>query len=162
MNGSIRRFAHWSLGDYFLPDSPFIKNSGLHGNRPETAVLGTRADRERCCFLGNTLMPYALFLHEAKLSKAYPTEADVWHEARKSGLVVDADEEEPDPRRDEERPRGEALLEPEEPRRGDQEGGEDRLDAAVDQVRDRFGKASIGRTTLVSRPLRDEAPMLAD
>ena len=43
-------------------------------------------------------MPYALFLHEAKLSKAYPTEADVWHEARKSGLVVDADEEEPDPR----------------------------------------------------------------
>ncbi len=35
-------------------------------------------------------MPYALFCNEAKLSKAYPAEADVWKEARKSGLVVDA------------------------------------------------------------------------
>jgi hypothetical protein len=34
-------------------------------------------------------MPYALFCHEAKLSKAYPTEADVWKLARQSGLVVD-------------------------------------------------------------------------
>ncbi|MCA1457162.1 hypothetical protein I6F35_28805 [Bradyrhizobium sp. BRP22] len=34
-------------------------------------------------------MPYALFSKEAKLSKAYPTEADVWKVARKSGLVVD-------------------------------------------------------------------------
>jgi hypothetical protein len=34
-------------------------------------------------------MPYALFCHEAKLSKAYPTEADVWRVARQSGLVVD-------------------------------------------------------------------------
>ncbi len=34
-------------------------------------------------------MPYALFSNEAKLSKAYPTEADVWKVARKSGLVVD-------------------------------------------------------------------------
>ena len=34
-------------------------------------------------------MPYALFCNEAKLSKAYPTEADVWKVARKSGLVVD-------------------------------------------------------------------------
>jgi hypothetical protein len=34
-------------------------------------------------------MPYALFCHEAKLSKAYPTEADVWRLARRSGLVVD-------------------------------------------------------------------------
>jgi DNA polymerase-4 len=43
-------------------------------------------------------------------------------------------------------------------------GGIDRrrLDATVDQVRDKFGKASIGRTTLVRRPLRDEAPMLPD
>ena len=43
-------------------------------------------------------------------------------------------------------------------------GGVDRrrLDATVDQVRDRFGKAAIGRTTLVRRPLRPEAPMLAD
>jgi DNA polymerase-4 len=43
-------------------------------------------------------------------------------------------------------------------------GGVDRrrLDATVDQVRDRFGKAAIGRTTLVRRPLREEAPMLED
>ena len=34
-------------------------------------------------------MPYALFSNEAKLSKAYPTEADVWKFARRSGLVVD-------------------------------------------------------------------------
>jgi hypothetical protein len=34
-------------------------------------------------------MPYALFCNEAKLSKAYPTEADVWKLARQSGLVVD-------------------------------------------------------------------------
>jgi hypothetical protein len=34
-------------------------------------------------------MPYALFSNDAKLSKAYPTEADVWAMARRSGLVVD-------------------------------------------------------------------------
>ena len=34
-------------------------------------------------------MPYALFCNDARLSKAYPTEADVWKLARKSGLVVD-------------------------------------------------------------------------
>ncbi len=39
-------------------------------------------------------MPYALFYQDAKLSKAYPTEADVWKLARKSGLVVDAISEE--------------------------------------------------------------------
>ena len=39
-------------------------------------------------------MPYALFCNEAKLSKAYPTEADVWKLARQSGLVVDAAPEE--------------------------------------------------------------------
>ena len=35
-------------------------------------------------------MPYALFCNEAKLSKTYPTEADVWKLAEHSGLVVDA------------------------------------------------------------------------
>jgi len=35
-------------------------------------------------------MPYALFCNEAKLSKAYPTEADVWKFAQQSGLVVDS------------------------------------------------------------------------
>ena len=34
-------------------------------------------------------MPYALFSNDAKLSKAYPTAADVWRVAQKSGLVVD-------------------------------------------------------------------------
>ena len=45
-------------------------------------------------------MPYALFSHDAKLSKAYPTEADVWKLAQQSGLVVDAisDEETAEPR----------------------------------------------------------------
>jgi hypothetical protein len=36
-------------------------------------------------------MPYALFCNEAKLSKTYPTEADVWKLARLSGLVIDVD-----------------------------------------------------------------------
>lgn len=39
-------------------------------------------------------MPYALFSNEAKLSKAYPTEADVWKIAKRSGLVVDVVSEE--------------------------------------------------------------------
>lgn len=38
-------------------------------------------------------MPYALFCNEAKLSKAYPSEADVWKLAQHSGLVVDVVEE---------------------------------------------------------------------
>jgi hypothetical protein len=45
-------------------------------------------------------MPYALFCNEARLSNAYPTEADVWKLARKSGLVVEAvsPEDKPAPR----------------------------------------------------------------
>jgi hypothetical protein len=45
-------------------------------------------------------MPYALFCSEARLSKTYPTEADVWKLAQRSGLVVDAvsDQEKPAPR----------------------------------------------------------------
>ncbi len=35
-------------------------------------------------------MPYALFSNDAKLSKTYPTEADVWKLAQRCGLVVDA------------------------------------------------------------------------
>jgi hypothetical protein len=42
-------------------------------------------------------MPYALFCNEAKLSKAYPTEADVWKLARQSGLVVDVESKEGKP-----------------------------------------------------------------
>jgi hypothetical protein len=45
-------------------------------------------------------MPYALFSSEAKLSKAYPTEADVWKYAQQSGLVVDVatEDDKPAPR----------------------------------------------------------------
>ena len=39
-------------------------------------------------------MPYALVAKDAKLNKAYPTEADVWKQAQKCGLVVDAVSEE--------------------------------------------------------------------
>jgi len=42
-------------------------------------------------------MPYALFCNDAKLSKAYPTEADVWKLAQKSGLVVDVTSEDDKP-----------------------------------------------------------------
>jgi hypothetical protein len=46
------------------------------------------------------VMPYALFCNEARLSKTYPTEADVWKLARQSGLVLDAasDQEDRSPR----------------------------------------------------------------
>jgi hypothetical protein len=45
-------------------------------------------------------MPYALFCTDVRLSNAYPTEADVWKLARKSGLVVDAvsEDDKPAPR----------------------------------------------------------------
>ena len=42
-------------------------------------------------------MPYALFCNDAKISHAYPTEADVWKLARKSGLVIDAASEDNKP-----------------------------------------------------------------
>ena len=42
-------------------------------------------------------MPYALFCNEARLSNAYPTEADVWKLARKSGLVVETVSEDDKP-----------------------------------------------------------------
>ena len=46
-------------------------------------------------------MPYALFCDDAKLSKTYPTEADVWKLAADSGLVTDvaAKNAQPAPRR---------------------------------------------------------------
>lgn len=34
-------------------------------------------------------MPYALFCNDAQISKAYPSDADVWKLAARSGLVVD-------------------------------------------------------------------------
>ncbi|MET0877533.1 MAG: hypothetical protein ABWY14_10375 [Tardiphaga sp.] len=46
-------------------------------------------------------MPYALFCDDAKLSKTYPTEADVWKLAADSGLVTDVEAKKsaPTPRR---------------------------------------------------------------
>jgi hypothetical protein len=46
-------------------------------------------------------MPYALFCDDAKLSKTYPTEADVWKLAADSGLVTDVEAQnaKPAPRR---------------------------------------------------------------
>jgi len=43
-------------------------------------------------------------------------------------------------------------------------GGRDRrsLDVAIDEVRDRFGASSVGRTALVGRSLHPEAPRLGD
>ena len=34
-------------------------------------------------------MPYALFCDDAKVSKSYPSQADVWEHARDSGLVIE-------------------------------------------------------------------------
>ena len=60
-------------------------------------------------------MPYALFSNDAKLSKAYPTAADVWKIAQKSGLVVDAvsedDKEAPHPEPHEDPARNKAEAE---------------------------------------------------
>jgi hypothetical protein len=52
-------------------------------------------------FYRSNPMPYALFCDDAKLSKSYPTEADVWKLAAESGLVtdVDAKNSKPTPRR---------------------------------------------------------------
>ena len=46
-------------------------------------------------------MPYALFCNDAQISKAYPSESDIWQLAERSGLVVDVspDEDRPGPRR---------------------------------------------------------------
>jgi hypothetical protein len=46
-------------------------------------------------------MPYALFCDEARLSRAYPSEADVWKLAAESGLVTDVESSkgQPTPRR---------------------------------------------------------------
>jgi hypothetical protein len=39
-------------------------------------------------------MPYALFCDDAKVSKTYPTEANVWKHAKESGLLVDVERSE--------------------------------------------------------------------
>jgi hypothetical protein len=46
-------------------------------------------------------MPYALFCDDAKVSRTYPTEANVWKHAKESGLVIDVEPQNgaPAPRR---------------------------------------------------------------
>ncbi len=46
-------------------------------------------------------MPYALFINNDKISKAYKTEQEVWKKADEAGLVVDlsSQEEKADPER---------------------------------------------------------------
>ncbi len=46
-------------------------------------------------------MPYALFSQDAKISKAFVTEADVWKHAAENGLVVEvaSAEESPETKR---------------------------------------------------------------
>ena len=46
-------------------------------------------------------MAYALFCQDSKISRAFPTKADVWKHATDNGLVVDesSDEENPKPKR---------------------------------------------------------------
>src|SRR6476620_5314867 len=91
-------------------------------------------------------MPYALFSNDARLSKAYPTETDVWKVARTSGLGVDvATEEEKanphpvldnhyeirpcdpepneDPARNKAEAEGDAWTEPKKPKKGKAKGG---------------------------------------
>jgi hypothetical protein len=91
-------------------------------------------------------MPYALFSNDARLSKPYATEADVWKVARTSGLVVDvATEEEKanphpvldnhyeirpcdpepneDPARNKAEAEGDAWTEPKKPKKAKAKGG---------------------------------------
>ena len=88
-------------------------------------------------------MPYELFSNDARLSKVYPTEADVWKVARASGLVADvATEQEPthvldnqyetrpcdpepneDPARNKAEAEGDAWTEPKKPKKGKAKGG---------------------------------------
>ena len=104
MAGNIRRFWLTSLGDSFFGDSPLVRDSGTPGKRPETGRFLPSPARDVAAYpieetaklpkalpvvYGARQMPYALFCNDAKLSKAYPTEADVWNIARRSGLVID-------------------------------------------------------------------------
>jgi hypothetical protein len=73
-------------------------HSGVKRRRP--TALKPQPIRRVNVVCGRISMPYALFSNDAKLSKAYPTEADVWKHARLSGLVVDVatEEDKPAPR----------------------------------------------------------------
>ena len=106
---NIRRFYPGSLAGYFLGIHDLLTTQGLRpcgtpnpANRTSAAPhpgVNRRPNRLKPCrllrvSLTEPPMPYALFSSDDKLSKAYPTEADVWRHARLSGLVVDVVSEE--------------------------------------------------------------------
>ena len=103
MAGNIRRFWRSSLGDYFSRDLRLVKDSETPRKWAETSQFAPEttgrmtswqpslnpAPASALTVFTEPKMPYALFSNDAKLSKAYPTAADVWTIAQKSGLVVD-------------------------------------------------------------------------
>jgi hypothetical protein len=107
MSVIFRRFYPESPEDSFFRDSGLVKDSGTpekgtknDGFCPHPPVKVQKPGRLKLELIPGVkwlywsrAMPYALFCNDAKLSKAYPTEADVWKEATRSGLVVDADSE---------------------------------------------------------------------
>jgi hypothetical protein len=103
MPAIFRRFYPESPEDSFFRDSGLVKDSGTPEKRtkndrfsPHPPVKVRKPGRLKLQLIPGVkwlywsrAMPYALFCNDAKLSKAYPTEADVWKEATRSGLVVD-------------------------------------------------------------------------
>src|SRR5437764_4608779 len=100
MPENIGRFWPGSLALYFLRNSYLVYDSNGGAIRNRSPPLKPEPGLRVRLFWRSDPMPYALFCNEAKLSKAYPTEADVWKLAQQSGLVVDvvSDEEKPHPR----------------------------------------------------------------
>jgi hypothetical protein len=86
--------------DIFRPIHGSFTTQGPAGTARPAPGLQPKPPRRVRLFWRSDPMPYALFCNEAKLSKAYPTEADVWKLAQHSGLVVDvvSDHEMPHPR----------------------------------------------------------------
>jgi len=82
-NTPKRGFWSFEKSEPILPSGAPTRPPGLQPGR-SFGVRGLFAEPN---------MPYALFSNDAKLSRAYPTEADVWKFARKSGLVIDAESE---------------------------------------------------------------------
>src|SRR3981189_2956908 len=95
---NIGRFYRRSLARYFSPDSGLVYDSGTPPKWPRPRFTHLRVNGRRPRGLKpyslrrvrpvyrSDPMPYALFSNEAKLSKAYPPEADVWRHARLTGL----------------------------------------------------------------------------
>jgi hypothetical protein len=93
VSGILFRRIHYSFTTQRLPpNAAKIANLAAHlpVKRGPAAKTETPVNPARYRFLSELPMPYALFSNDAKLSKTYPTEADVWKQARQSGLVVDA------------------------------------------------------------------------